>query len=384
MLPRFTMRVRLTVLYGGAFLLAGVLLTGFINLAVRNSVQAMTTAEQPASAPAPPAAAGPGGSPPADTDRPRQDAAERLNQQQDAQRSMFTQSAVALAAMALAAVGFGWLMAGSVLRPIHRITATARRVAGGRLDERLALDGPDDELKELADTFDAMLERLDASFAGQRRFIANASHELRTPLTLSRTTIEVALADPLASSGMRELGSKLLAHNERSERLIEGLLALARSQNEVTDPRSVDLDRLISQATEALLAEAEAAEVNVRTRLQGATVSGDAILLERLVLNLVQNGVRHNDPGGWVEVVTATEPGAATVVVTNTGPTLAERDMGRLFEPFRRFHPDRTGSSQGAGLGLSIVRSVTQAHSGYVHAAPRSGGGLTVRVTLPQ
>jgi len=297
-------------------------------------------------------------------------------------QGLLRRSGAAIVLIGLGAVGFGWLMAGRVLRPINDITATARRVAassGRGLHERIALDGPADELKELADTFDDMLERLDESFAGQRRFVDNASHELRTPLAINRTVLEVTLADPEASADTRQLARTLLATNDRSQRLIEGLLLLARSDNELVEQQQVDLAEVGVHVVGLLADEARSAGVDLRHRFDAAPVDGDPVLLERLMQNLVQNGIRHNEPGGWVQVTTGPEG----LVVTNSGPVVPSYEVESLFEPFRRLQEERTTGSRGIGLGLSIVRSIVRAHHGEITAEPRAEGGLTLRVRLP-
>jgi signal transduction histidine kinase len=299
-------------------------------------------------------------------------------------QALLRRSGAAIGLIGLGAVGLGWLLAGRVLRPINDITATARRVAassGRGLHERIALGGPQDELKELADTFDDMLERLDESFAGQRRFVDNASHELRTPLAINRTVLEVALADPEASADTRHLARTLLATNDRSQRLIEGLLLLARSDNEVAQRKPVDLAEVGGHVIGLLADDARAAGVDVRHRLDVSMVDGDPILLERMVQNLVQNGIRHNEPGGggWAQVTTGPEG----LVVANSGPVVPSYEVHSLFEPFHRLDNERTRSDRGVGLGLSIVRSIVRAHHGEITAEPRPEGGLTVRVRLP-
>ncbi len=312
-------------------------------------------------------------------ERVRQAEEDRRN---EALQSLLRQSGGAIALIGLGAVGFGWLMAGRVLRPINDMTATARRVAassGRGLHERIALDGPADELKELADTFDDMLERLDESFAGQRRFVDNASHELRTPLAINRTVLEVALTDPEASGDTRQLARTLLATNDRSQRLIEGLLLLARSDNELVERKPVDMAEIGEHVVGLLADEARSAGVDVRHRFDTVTVDGDPVLLERLVQNLVQNGIRHNEPGGWVQLTTGPEG----LVVTNSGPVVPSYEVESIFEPFRRLQEERTTGNRGLGLGLSIVRSIVRAHNGEITAEPRPEGGLVVRLVLP-
>jgi signal transduction histidine kinase len=292
--------------------------------------------------------------------------------------SLVRRGTLALGGVAVAGVWLGWLAAGRTLRPLKQITGTARRVADRSLHERIALGGPRDELRELADTFDDMLERLDRSFDGQRRFVANASHELRTPLAINRTLLEVAMGQPDAPPQLRQLGTTLLEVNARHERLIDGLLTMARSEQAVVDPVPVDLADVAGN----VLDQTRAPGVEMRHELLPAPTSGDPVLLERLTQNLVDNAVRYNATGGWVQV-TCTHEGASTrLSVTNTGPVVRAYEVPGLFEPFRRLS-DRVGSARGTGLGLSIVRSVARAHGGEVQATPRDGGGLVVQVTLP-
>jgi signal transduction histidine kinase len=305
--------------------------------------------------------------------------------------TMLVASLILVGIMTLIAGGIGWLVAGQALRPLRSITATARRVADRSLHERIALAGPDDEIKHLADTLDAMLERLDRSFDSQRRFVANASHELRTPLTIGRTLIEVALLDPKTDEKVRQLGATLLAVNQRHEKLIEGLLTLASSEQRIVDRGMVELADLAGQVVSELHPLADRASVAIETELRPGIVPGDAFLLERLVQNLVENGIRYNVPqSGWVRVRTDVAPGHVNLVVENTGPVVPGHEVAGLFEPFRRLPGSERLASvaqgavgRGAGLGLSIVRSVTHAHGGEVQATSRQGGGLVVRVRIP-
>ncbi|MDI1464194.1 HAMP domain-containing sensor histidine kinase [Catellatospora sp. KI3] len=303
--------------------------------------------------------------------------------------SLLTQGAVALAVVGAFSIAMGWVIAGRLLSPLHRITETARRIgtapaADRGLHERIALTGPRDELRELADTFDAMLARLDQAFDGQRRFVANASHELRTPLTLNRSLVELAMHRRTAGDDVKRLGETLLEINTRHERLINGLLLLARSENELADRSPVDLADVVEHVVAQSAGEAAAAEVQVRAEAAEAELDGDPVLLERLVQNLVDNGIRHNAAGGWVRVSSRTLPdGRRELTVANTGPVVPRYEIPVIFEPFRRLGRDRV-TGQGAGLGLSIVAAITRAHGGEVVAVPREGGGLTVTVALPR
>jgi len=291
-------------------------------------------------------------------------------------------SLAGLAGALVLAVVLGWVLAGRALQPLRQITRTANRVADRSLHERIGLDGPDDEVKELADTIDAMLHRLDRSFDAQRRFVANASHELRTPLAINRTMLEVALGDPDVSDDLRQLGPRLLTTSERSERLIGGLLTLARSEHEITNRTTLDLAELTATSAEHEQTEATERHVTVTTDLQPAPVAGDPVLLERLAANLVQNAVRHSPPGVEVAVRTGRINDHAFLQVENPGPQLRQEEIDAMFEPFHRGN-GRVSDDRGVGLGLSIVRSVAQAHRGRVTAWPRAGGGLSVRVELP-
>ncbi|WP_248959682.1 sensor histidine kinase [Sphaerisporangium perillae] len=260
----------------------------------------------------------------------------------------------------------GWWLAGRTLRPLGRITATAQRLSLTNLDERIALKGPKDELKELADTFDAMLDRLERAVTAQSRFIANASHELRTPLAIQRAAIQIGLADPTPDR-IDRFRAEMLEANRRTERLIDGLLVLAHSEHGLDDVEAVRFDRLV--------ADVVAAFPTVKLQSQPTPVVGDPVLLTLLVTNLVDNAVRHNVPDGNVEVRVTPDGG---LVVSNTGPEVPVERIPELFEPFRRMTPDRTLSADSAGLGLSIVASIARAHAMTVTARPNPGGGLTV------
>jgi signal transduction histidine kinase len=303
--------------------------------------------------------------------------------------------AIAFALVVIAAAMVSWVLAGHVLRPVHEVTATARRLSAESLDERIDLEGPRDEVAELADTFDAMLDRLQAAFDAQRRFVANASHELRTPLAVLRTEIDVTLADPDADvAELRRMAGVLRDATRRAEGLVDGLLLLARTeaadQHPAAGDEDLDLDLAARRALDAVRAEVEARRLRVSiTRADGEAgpapvVGGDAALLERVVGNLVENGVRHNVEGGWLAVTTRPVPDSRSseveLVVASSGPELDPARVPDLFEPFRR-GADRVGT--GSGLGLSIVRAVVRSHGGSVSAEPVPGGGLSVRVLLP-
>ncbi|MEV4641084.1 ATP-binding protein [Actinoplanes sp. NPDC049548] len=292
-----------------------------------------------------------------------------------------TQRALTLATVVVVAVlafVVCWWLTGRLLRPLQRINGTARRLSLSNLHERIALTGPDDELKDLADTFDAMLDRLERGVEAQRRFAANVSHELRTPLAVQRTAVEVGLADPTPER-LARVRRELLRTTERSERLIEGLLALAQGERGLQDPGPVDLAALTTRVVEQHRAAAERAGVRLDVTVGALTVTGDEVMLAQLVGNLVQNAVRYNEAGGSVAVTLSSAGGLS---VRNTGPRVPPERVDELFEPFRRLHAERTGPAEGAGLGLSIVVAIAGAHGGEVGAAANPDGGLTVTVTF--
>ena len=310
-------------------------------------------------------------------------AAGAQSQRDEAVHQLLLYSLVGLGIMGAVSGAVGWLVAGRALRPVHAITGAARRASEENLGERLALAGPPDELKELADTYDAMLARLDAAFASQRRFVANASHELRTPLTVMRTAIDVTLAKPDRSPAqLEDMAAEVRGAADRAEALIEALLTLARSDRGITAVELADLAVLAEDALDTAGPAIRAGSLGLETALRPAPACGDLVLLDRLVANLVDNAVRHNTAGGWIQVATGTRDGQAYLTVTNGGPIIAEDMTPLLFEPFRRLNGP-AASGPGMGLGLSIVRSVTTAHHGTVTARSRPAGGLDVSVLLP-
>jgi signal transduction histidine kinase len=399
LLPRrITLRARLTLIYGGLFFAAGLVLLGSTYALFHQQISrggsvrvSSPLGDAPASGKVPDdLVVMQNGEQLTGSGAQKFLLSERSRIENAATTSLITQGAIALAIVGGVAVGFGWLIAGRTLAPLRQVTETARRIAAAPvaergLHERIALRGPDDEVKDLADTFDSMVERLDQSFAGQRRFVANASHELRTPLTLSRAMVEIAMHRKSASDDLVQLGDDLLEINARHERLITGLLLLASTENEIIEQAPVDLADVVEHVIADTAREAESTGVVVREDLDETMVSGDALLLERLVQNLVENGIRHNVPAdGWVRVTTRVRnEGTVQLEVSNTGPNVPPYDIPMLFEPFRRLDGERLATAKGAGLGLSIVRSVAAAHHGDVTAEPREGGGLVVTVVLP-
>jgi signal transduction histidine kinase len=388
---RSTIRVRLTLLYAGAFFLAGAALVALMYFFLGQALDRQQTARVGITEHLPqPTSTEPG------SQQLAHEAQDKLRAQfqrdrDDTLNTMLIASLISLAGVGVIAGGFGWLLAGRALHPLQQITTTARRVADRSLHERIALDGPADEIKDLADTFDAMLERLDRSFDNQRRFVANASHELRTPLTLNRTLIEVSLDDPQAHPSLRQVGATLLAINQRHERLIDGLLTLASSEQAITDPTLVDLADIARHIVTESQRAASNAGVDLRTQLGPAPVTGDPVLLERLIQNLIDNAIRYNLPEhGTITVTTDMVDANARLTVENTGPPVPAYAVPSLFEPFRRLPATErladsadASTSRGAGLGLSIVKAVAHAHGGHIHATPRENGGLAVQLRIP-
>ncbi|MFD8530274.1 sensor histidine kinase [Streptosporangium canum] len=305
--------------------------------------------------------------------------------QRDTIKNVLTVGGLGLLAAGGLATAVGWRAAGWVIRPVRSVTESVRQVAQSHdLAERIAHDGPEDEIKELADVIDGILGRLARSYDGQRRFIANASHELRTPLTINRTLVDVAVRRPDATEDVRRLGESLLVVNTRHERLIDALLALSEGERTVLDRRPFDLADVVEHVLDLAAKEAGDSEVTVHRLLDPAPTAGEAVLVERLAQNLVENAIRHNHPGGEVWVSTRQRADRVELVVANTGLPVPPYEIETIFEPFRRLHGDRLRSDRGSGLGLSIVRVVAEAHGGDVTASPREEGGLTIAVELPR
>ncbi|SDH02171.1 Signal transduction histidine kinase [Sinosporangium album] len=395
---RLTLRMRLTLVYGGLFIVSGLLLLGATAVLVGERLPRVISliATSPDTLPPAPSELDqkvrivqPDGTKTLPPGEAKQFITERESNVRDATRSsLLTYGGIALVMVSATAVGLGWLIAGRVLAPLHRVTETARRISRApdrSLHERIALRGAGDEVKELADTFDTMIQRLGQSFEGQRRFVANASHELRTPLTLGRALVEVAMHRRNASPDLVQLGETLLEINTRHEKLINGLLLLARSDQELAEHSPVDLADVVSHVVAHAAAEAADAQVTLHQEPWEAPTCGDPVLLERLAQNLVENGIRHNTgENRFVRVSSRTISGdRVELQVSNSGPLIAPYDIPGLFEPFRRLNTDRLVTAKGVGLGLSIVASVVHAHGGTVAAHPRPEGGLIVTITLP-
>jgi signal transduction histidine kinase len=434
--PRRTIRLRLTLLYGGLFLIAGVALLAITYALVAKGIgtqagsAALDSSARPAGAAEVPAfppgltSALPGfgkasgtiiyqqKTTPAGTIVQLQQYAGRVNatfkrltaaQERQIQSvtakanariaevkgsqlsTLLTESAIALGIMALASIGLGWLMAGRALRPVRTMSIRARGISERNLHERLSLEGPDDELKELAETFDGLLARLEGAFESQRRFVANASHELRTPITLERALVEVALADPHPTvDSLRDTCQRVLTASEQQERLIEALLTLARSQRGLESRGPVDLREVAAEVVRAVPSDG----LRVDTELGDACATGDPAMVERLIANLVENAVRHNRPDGWVRAWTGVRDGRPTLEVANAGPPVDGSQLSELLKPFVRANGNGNGGGRvhdghGLGLGLSIVQAISDAHGARLRMTAPPEGGLSVSVAFP-
>jgi signal transduction histidine kinase len=428
--PQTTVRWRLTLLYGGLFLISGVALLAITYTLVDNAAvfpqgprfsfidgrasikvgQAArhAGAAQPGPLPTqatPPAlsrktrlAAAPGQATIVGFPRRLPPAIQRLLGTTEGQRALgevvFTQrvadlhqlvieSAIALALMAILSTALGWVVAGRVLRPLRTMTTTTQEISEENLNRRLAMSGPPDELRQLADTIDGLLGRLEGAFDAQRRFVANASHELRTPLTAVRALLEMVLSDPHATVGtFRATCEQVLEESEQEEQLIDALLTLAQGQRGIDHAETFDLAAVVREVMDSREGVATASGLTVSHSLEPAMMSGDARLVARLASNLVDNAIGHNVPGGRVSV--RVQPGdTATLTVMNTGPTVPPEAVERLLQPFQRMTGDRTGSRDGLGLGLSIVAAIASAHDAALSVRARPEGGLDVDVRFP-
>jgi signal transduction histidine kinase len=378
--PAPTIRLRLTALYGTVFLVTGAALLTVGYIFVRNNLRTHHSLRSELLRLGIGPARGEFGFPPGS---PTGKLIHTVQNQilGGALHRLLIEYAVALVVMTALSVVIGWLLAGRALAPLRDITATARRVSSENLGERIDLPGPADELRELADTFDGMLARLDSAFASQRHFVANASHEMRTPLAIMRTEVDVALADPDASvEELRAMGEAIRDTVDRCERLIASLLLLARSQAATGQEEPVDIAALTADCVTDLSARAQEAHIEIHDALEPAWTFGHPGLLERLIANLVDNGIRHNVDGGYLQVQTRTDGEVVELVVANGGERIDPERVEELAEPFRRL--DRSG--RGFGLGLSIVRSIAEAHHGEAVLSAPAAGGLEVRVTLPR
>jgi signal transduction histidine kinase len=393
---RRTVRLRLTTLFAILFVLAGAALLAIASGLVVGRASSQVAPTRPAAA--------------------SQDLQSQLSAAQHQVRALEAQvqadgsqgqpslshelllsSLIALGIMAVVAALLGWVFAGRALRPLRVITATARRISEDNLDERLAFDGPQDELKDLADTIDALLGRLEGAFAAQRRFVANASHELRTPLATMRASLDVAMAKPEPPPIQTVmLADRLRAELDRIDELLEGFLVLARAQHgALPDPAAISVGDLVSAAL-AVRSSAIATRgltVHAEVSPRAAWVAGSQALVSRMVDNVIDNAIVHNEPGGWISAVagpvgTGAEGRCARVVVENGGPVLDQVQVAQLAQPFRRLNADgmstgRIAAGDGSGLGLSIVAAIAAAHGGSLDLSARLDGGLRVVITLP-
>jgi len=370
--PRTTVRGRLAALYGGVFLASGVALLTIIYVLVDNAGSA------------------PSGSNVQAVPGPHGGSTQLVLQQRSLDlHALLVGSGIALAVMTVVSVAAGWLLAGRVLRPLRTMTNMTQQISEDDLHQRLALPGPRDELKDLGDTIDELLARLEAAFGAQRNFVANASHELRTPLTVSRATLQVALSDPeLTLDALRSACEEAIETGRQQEQLIEALLTLARSQRGLEHREQVDLAAIVTEVTRVHEADAADRGLHLHIWTEPAIVFGDAPLLERLSTNLVENALRYNVHGGNVQIAVSKQGEAALFKVTNTGPVVAPNEVSRLLQPFQRASSGRIGTDGGLGIGLSIVKAIATAHGADLTLYPQKTGGLDVeiafRVVQPQ
>jgi signal transduction histidine kinase len=373
-LPSPTVRLRLTLLYGALFLLSGALLLAITYFLYRRStgINLIVPSKDPAKL----------------SPQTLHSITERYGGLERARadnlHTLLVQSGIALAIMTVVSIAAGWLVAGRVLRPLRTMTAATRQISERNLHERLALTGPRDELKDLADTVDGLLARLETAFGAQQRFVANAAHELRTPLTLWRALLEETLTDPDATiDSFRATSRRLLALGEEQERLLESLLTLASSERGLDRREPFDLATVVEGVLRDPPPETASLGVRIDSEIEPAPAAGDAALAERLVRNLIDNAVDHNVPGGRVRVRTGTGDDGPFVSVANDGAVIPPAEVDRLFEPFRRLGADRTAPGDDHhGLGLSIVRAIATAHHATLLAEARPEGGLAVEVRL--
>jgi len=404
-LPRRTIRLRLTLLYSALFLVSGAALLGLTFVLVHASSGAAVTtikravgtqsggAQRSVTIKGGSSVTLPGGRtivlPPGLSDpqvraQARQVGIVAESVSRAYSHQLLVWSLVGLGIMAVVSLALGWVMAGRILSRLSTITAAARTISASSLDQRLAFAGPNDEFKELGDTFDELLARLEASFAAQRQFVANASHELRTPLARQRTVAQVALSDPDATvASLREAHERVLAAGAQQERLLEALLTLTRGQAGLERREPFDLATLTDEVLLARQPEARQRGLEIASALSPAPAAGDSRLVERLIANLVDNALRHNVDHGRVDVTTRNEEGHAVLRVSNTGPVVPPDAVERLFAPFQRLDDVRTAAGEDLGLGLSIVRAIATAHDAAVALTPNAGGGLTAEVRFP-
>jgi signal transduction histidine kinase len=384
-LPRRTVRLRLTALYGILFLASG---TGLLAITITNVLARGWPPPQGGTI----SVGIPRGASPARIHQIQAQAAAQaahqhaaaVHQHAAAVHQLLTGSAIALGVMAVASVALGWIVAGRVLRPLRQMTAAAQRISEDNLDKRLAVAGPGDELKDLGDTIDGLLDRLQAAFDAQRQFVANASHELRTPLTLTRTLLQTALTDPRPTlATYRATCEDVLAAGDQQEQLIEALLTLARSQRGLNRCEPLDLADITAEALHTRKPDAARRGLAISASITPAPVLGDARLLQRLTANLIDNAIRHNIPHGQISIQVTASSGQPQIKITNTGPVIPAGQATRLLQPFQRQSAIRTADGEGLGLGLSIVAAIANAHNATLTINPGPQGGLDTAISFP-
>ncbi|GAA2392171.1 HAMP domain-containing sensor histidine kinase [Nonomuraea africana] len=379
-LPARTVRLRFTALYGVLFLLSGaalLVITNLVSLGSTRISEVAPTGDLLAQ----------NSSLAAAHERISLLEGQLAGARETQSHQLLVGSAVALAVMALVSIVLGRIIAGRVLRPLRTITAATRRISADNLHERLAVPGPADEVKDLADTIDELLERLESSFAAQRRFVANASHELRTPLATMRASLDVAVAKPEPVPPQTvALADRLRTELDQVDRLLEGFLVLARTQHgALSDRARISLGHTVSAALEARAADIVAKGLTVHSDdlSDSAWTRGSRTLLSRMADNVIDNAITHNHEGGWIRVAATLDGESALLVVETGGRVLDQEQVARLAQPFQRLGADRTGSGDGSGLGLSIVAAIASAHGGGLDLQARPEGGLRVAITLP-
>jgi signal transduction histidine kinase len=371
--PRRTIKVRLTATYASLFLITGGLLLTIGYQLVANTFPA------------------PDRHPPVPTVIKAVAAAQHItvaalfsqqaHMRADNLHQLLIEYIAVLVGLSLLSVALGWLTATRALRPLRRITMTTKTISARNLNERLDLTGPDDELKELGDTIDELLARLERSFQSQRRFVANASHELRTPLALEQALLEAALTEPHPTpTTWRTTCERALATSKHQTKLLEALLALARSERGLDRHEPIELAAIAGRVIDAHQADAEREQIKITAQLDPAPITGDPRLIERLIENITENALRHNEHHGSVQVTTTTDNGQAVISIINTGPEVHDSEISRLLQPFQRAGADRTNHTGGLGLGLSIVHAITTAHNAQLDIRPREHGGLAIDV----
>ncbi len=359
--PVHRLRLRFTLLYGVMSVLSGMILLAIVISLARGVLPVDG-----------PARAAPPGPTPVGTP------AAYISFQAD----MLLLPGIALAIMAPVSLALGWMFAGRMLRPVQAMTVSLRQISGSNVHERLAVAGPRDEFKDLADTIDGLLARLESALDGHKRFVANAAHELRTPLTVEHALIEEPLIDPDATvDAFRANFERLLAANRQRGRLLESLLTLAGSEHGRDRVERVDLAGIVRQAIRDRTADFDRHRLQVKVAVRSAWFLGDPTLIARLVANLCDNAIHYNVPGGVIDVSTRLDTGQAVLVIANTGPVVPPGEVQRLFEPFQRLH--RVSDDAHHGLGLSIVRAIVAAHSAELNAYSRPQGGLAVEIAFP-